>query len=222
MSLRHGWVGGAIALAILGGAAAADVAMLPSGAPVGLSGFAQGIALDGGAGPAQGALKLDLASYSTGVAAPTPMPRDRAIIRYNTDWLAQQPAPSGGADWECLAQAVYFEARGESIRGQFAVAEVVLNRVDSGQFARSVCGVVKQRGGGACQFSYVCDGRADRMREPQARDIAERIAYVMLKGAPRALTAGATYFHTSNVRPKWSRRFERTAAIGEHLFYRHP
>ena len=152
-------------------------------------------------------------------AKATPQP---TTTEYTDAALARLAAPTGDADWQCLSEAVYFEARGESLKGQFAVAEVILNRVDSPLYPRSVCGVVKQRGGGGCQFSYVCDGRADRMRDPEARDRAERIARLMLDGAPRLLTEGATHFHTTNVRPSWSKRFAKTASIGAHVFYRQP
>ncbi len=137
-------------------------------------------------------------------------------------WLMTQPAPKGDAEWQCLTEALYFEARGESLNGQIAVAEVILNRVDSPLYPGSICGVVKQRGGGGCQFSYVCDGRADRMREKTSADLAGRIARAMLDGAPRLLTDGATHFHTRAVRPGWSRRFDQTASIGAHVFYRQP
>lgn len=149
-------------------------------------------------------------------------PRIEPMVSYNTAWLMSLPAPQGGDDWRCLTEAIYFEARGETLKGQFAVAEVILNRVDSGLYPRSVCGVVRQRGGGGCQFSYVCDGHADSMHERGARDLAGRIARVMLDGAPRALTDGATHFHTRGVRPDWARRFPHTASIGVHLFYRQP
>lgn len=138
------------------------------------------------------------------------------------DWLLAQPEPSGDEQWQCLKEAIYFESRGESLLGQIAVAEVVLNRVDSPLYPGSVCKVVKQRGGGGCQFSYVCDGYGDRMREKAAADLAGRIARAMLDGAPRLLTDGATHFHTRNVRPGWAKRFPKTAAIGAHLFYRQP
>jgi spore germination cell wall hydrolase CwlJ-like protein len=136
------------------------------------------------------------------------------------DWLLAQPAPTGGEDWQCLTEAIYFEARGESLQGQIGVAEVILNRVDSSLYPRSVCGVVRQRGSGGCQFSYICDGRADRMREKSAADLAGRIARAMLDGAPRRLTDGATHFHTRSVRPGWSKRFAQTTTIGAHVFYR--
>lgn len=143
-------------------------------------------------------------------------------VRYDAAWLAALPAPEGGADWQCLTEALYFEARGESIKGQFAVAEVILNRADSGLYPRSVCGVVHQRGSGACAFSYVCDGHSDTMRDRASRDRAARIARVMLDGAPRLLTEGATHFHTRAVRPGWARKFRHTATIGAHVFYRQP
>jgi spore germination cell wall hydrolase CwlJ-like protein len=138
------------------------------------------------------------------------------------DWLMAQPAPTGDAEWKCLTEALYFEARGESLEGQVAVAEVILNRADSPLYPRTVCGVVKQRGGGGCQFSYVCDRRTDRMRDKTSADRAGRVARAMLDGAPRLLTEGATHFHTKGVRPGWSKRFPKTAVIGAHLFYRHP
>lgn len=137
-------------------------------------------------------------------------------------WLMAQPVPQGDGEWQCLTEALYFEARGESLEGQIAVAEVILNRVDSPLYPRTVCGVVKQRGGGGCQFSYVCDGRTDKMREAEAADQAGRIARAMLDGAPRLLTEGATHFHVKGVRPSWSKRFSRTASIGAHFFYRQP
>jgi spore germination cell wall hydrolase CwlJ-like protein len=151
-----------------------------------------------------------------------PLPATAMAEGITEDWLDARPAPNGGEDWQCLTEALYFEARGESLDGQIAVAEVILNRVDSPLYPRTVCGVVKQRGGGGCQFSYVCDGRTDRMRDRASADRAGRIARAMLDGAPRVLTEGATHFHTRGVKPGWSRRFDRTAAIGAHLFYRHP
>ena len=127
----------------------------------------------------------------------------------------------GGADsLRCLTEALYFEARGEGHSGQRAVAEVILNRVDSPAYPRSICGVVQQGNDNGCQFSFACDGKSDRVSERAAWDRAGKIARLMMDGAPRALTAGATHFHTVSVRPSWARRFDRTASIGAHLFYR--
>jgi spore germination cell wall hydrolase CwlJ-like protein len=160
------------------------------------------------------------------VVLPTPdlsiaLPADAQTDGLTEAWLMAQPAPEGDAAWQCLTEALYFEARGESLEGQIAVAEVILNRVDSALYPRAVCGVVKQRGGGGCQFSYVCHGKS-KMREKAAADLAGRIARAMLDGAPRLLTDGATHFHTRSVRPGWSKRFAHTASIGAHLFYRQP
>ncbi|MCR8550697.1 cell wall hydrolase [Salipiger sp. P9] len=141
---------------------------------------------------------------------------------YDKAWLSRQPKASGGAQWQCLAEALYFEARGETLKGQFAVAEVILNRVDSPRFPNSVCGVINQGTGRkfACQFTYTCDGHPENINEPAAWDRVAKVAKAMLAGAPRALTNGATYYHTHAVRPSWSRKFTRTASIGDHFFYR--
>lgn len=216
----------AIALALMAQAAMADVSVSASNGPApGLED--QMAALFGTEKAALSALpaarRASLAAGPAQAPAAEPDATDAApslTIRYDDAWLAAQPAPAGGADWECLREAVYHEARGETVRGQFAVAEVILNRVDHGAYGRGVCGVVNRAGSGSCAFSYTCDGASDSLSDPQARDRAGRIARLMLDGAPRALTAGATYFHTSGVRPSWSRQFDRTAQIGAHLFYR--
>ena len=143
-------------------------------------------------------------------------------VNYSKSWLAAQPKTSGGPQWACLAEALYFEARGESIKGQFAVAEVILNRVDSRHFPNSVCGVIKQGTGKkyACQFTYTCDGHKEVINEPAAYTRVGKVAKVMLEGGARGLTKGATYYHTKAVSPSWSRKFHRTATIGVHHFYR--
>jgi spore germination cell wall hydrolase CwlJ-like protein len=143
-----------------------------------------------------------------------------ARLEYSEEWLAALPEASGDAEWQCLATALYFEARGETVKGQVAVAEVILNRSESPLYPDGVCRVVNQGGGGGCQFSFTCDSASDRIREKGAYLQAGKIARLMLDGAPRSLTAGATHFHTRQVRPGWSRKFARTAAIGAHIFYR--
>jgi spore germination cell wall hydrolase CwlJ-like protein len=177
-----------------------------------------------------GAEKSAMARLADGALAPrqavkTPPQRTArkgkksAAPTFDAAWLAGLPMPAQAtADLQCLTTALYFEARGEPVAGQAAVAEVILNRVDSPLYPASVCGVVGQ----GCQFSYACDGRPDRMADPAARAVAARIAAAMLAGTPRLLTHGATHFHTPAVRPSWSRRFLRTATIGDHHFYRQP
>lgn len=152
------------------------------------------------------------------------MERPGVNVTYSRAWLAAQSAKSGGKQWRCLAEALYHEARGESVKGQFAVAEVILNRVDSARFPDSICGVVHQGTGRKyqCQFTYTCDGHSDRINETRAFERVGKVAYLMAKGAPRELTDGATHYHTKAVRPKWSRKFARTTTIGVHHFYRMP
>lgn len=150
--------------------------------------------------------------------------RGLSEFAYTREFLAGQPKPRGGSDLQCLSEALYFEARGETVKGQFAVAEVILNRVDSASFPDTVCGVIHQGTGRkfACQFTYTCDGRAEVINEKAAHERVSKIARLMLDGVPRTLTKGATYYHTTAVRPSWSRKFTRTAQIGVHLFYSAP
>ncbi len=144
--------------------------------------------------------------------------------RFDTAWLRELPRPEASEELGCLATALYFEARGEGVQGQFAVAEVVLNRVDAPDYPDSICDVVYQGTGErhACQFSFTCDGNAETISENGAYGIAKRIAALMKEDAPRVLTDGATHFHTDAVNPAWSDKFSRTAKIGAHIFYRQP
>lgn len=144
------------------------------------------------------------------------------VITYDQAFLAGQPAASGGEQWRCLAEALYFEARGESVRGMFAVGEVIMNRVDSGAFPNTLCGVINQGTGRqyACQFTYTCDGNAEVIHEPAAWARVGKVARLLMDGAPRQLTEGATHYHTRAVNPRWARVFPRTTTIGSHHFYR--
>lgn len=145
-------------------------------------------------------------------------------IDYSASFLSALPAAKGGEQWQCLAEAVYFESRGEPVKGQFGVAEVILNRVDSAKFPDTVCGVVNQGAHrrNACQFSFACDGQPEVIRNNAAYRRAGKIARLLLDGAPREVTDGATYFHTRWVHPRWSRQFHHTTTIGAHIFYRVP
>lgn len=150
-------------------------------------------------------------------AARAPMPRPTVI---DEAWLARQPVPEGDVQFECLARALYFEARGESLDGQVAVAEVVLNRVESPRWPATICEVVEEARRNSCQFSFMCDGKPETVANPEAWGRAAKIARAMIDGAPRRLTEGATYFHAGFVSPRWAAAFTRTAEIGGHLFYR--
>ncbi|HEV7694137.1 MAG TPA: cell wall hydrolase [Hyphomonadaceae bacterium] len=128
------------------------------------------------------------------------------------------------AEMDCLAQAVYYEARSEDLKGQMAVAEVVMNRVKSPHFPKSVCEVVYQgryRDTG-CQFTFTCDGS---LRNPPSGDAWERARAVALHvamGLNTPVTNNATHYHTDYVNPYWRAGLVETATIGTHIFYRFP
>ena len=149
-------------------------------------------------------------------------PENAPEVSFSSGWLDTQPTPTGNANWACLTEALYFEARGEILKGQFAVAEVIMNRVKSARYPDNICGVINQGTGRKyqCQFTYTCDGNPEHINEPRAWERVGKVAKIMLSGAPRALTGGATYYHTTAVNPSWSRKFNQTAAIGVHQFYR--
>ena len=122
---------------------------------------------------------------------------------------------------DCLTQAVYFEARGETSRGQAAVAQVVLNRVANPSFPKTVCGVVFQGAAShGCQFSFVCDGSMRHGLEAEAWDRARRVAERALSGVALADIGNATHFHTLDVQPDWGPQMLRVAQVGLHVFYR--
>lgn len=143
-------------------------------------------------------------------------------VEYSKAWVDSLPKATGGEQFACLAEALYFEARGETVKGQFAVAEVILNRVKSAQFPDTLCGVIKQGTGRKyqCQFSYHCDGLKEVINEKKAYQRVSKVARAVVDGLKTELTEGATYYHTTAVNPRWSRVFTNTASIGVHLFYR--
>lgn len=140
------------------------------------------------------------------------------------DDIAEKAMTNTDSALSCLAYAIYFEARGESIQGQVAVAEVILNRVDSRRYPTTVCKVVHQgaKNLNACQFSYNCDGRPETISEADAFDRAAKVAAMMLDGRERVLTGDATHYHTTAVSPRWSKRLTETTRIGDHIFYKIP
>ena len=122
----------------------------------------------------------------------------------------------------CLAEAIYFEARSEPEAGQAAVAQVVLNRVRSGIYPTTVCGVVYQdrERPFACQFSFACEGKALRVDEPACWATATRIAEAVVKGTNYdAKFASAINYHAAYVRPFWAPTLKRLDRVGLHIFY---
>ena len=124
---------------------------------------------------------------------------------------------------KCLAEAVYFEARGEAVRGQIAVAQVVMNRTFSGFYPSTVCGVVYQNKHRhyACQFTFACDNVADVVREPDMWDRARKIAKAMLDGQLWLPEVGkSTHYHAYWVHPSWVSEMKKMYKFGVHTFYR--
>jgi spore germination cell wall hydrolase CwlJ-like protein len=124
---------------------------------------------------------------------------------------------------KCLAEAVYFEARGEAVRGQIAVAQVVLNRAFSGKYPETVCGVVYQNKHRhlACQFTFACDNNKDVIREPDMWERAQKISKAMLDGQLWLPEVDkSTHYHAYWVRPSWVSEMKRMYKTGVHTFYR--
>ena len=120
----------------------------------------------------------------------------------------------------CLAENIYYESASESYEGKLAVAQVTINRTNSGKFPSSICGVVKQRSGGVCQFSWVC-AKISTTKDPYKweeslyvarKALTSPIAHTLLK------KTNAMFYHADYVNPKW--RKQRIAQIGRHIFYR--
>ena len=129
----------------------------------------------------------------------------------------------------CLAQNVYYEARGSNRADRIAVADVVLNRVKDTRYPNTICEVVrqgKQYANGQmvrhrCQFSWYCDGKSDWPKDLDAWVDAQQIAYMMIvHGDGRGLTEGSTHYHADYVKPKWARDLQLVGRIGVHIFYR--
>jgi hypothetical protein len=123
----------------------------------------------------------------------------------------------------CLAEAVYFESRSEPEAGQAAVAQVVLNRVQSGLYPASICGVVYQNRHHykACQFSFACEGKSLRITEQESWATAVRIANEVMDGHTYISDVGrSTHYHATYVKPRWARALTRMDMIGRHIFYR--
>lgn len=126
------------------------------------------------------------------------------------------------AEENCLARAIYFEARSETELGQLAVAKVILNRVKDPDFPKSICGVVYQGSGSrnSCQFSFACDGLPDDVKQPAAWANSKRVALKAIAGDQSIGAVGtATNYHADYVNPKWAKSMKRLIKIGHHIFY---
>lgn len=140
-------------------------------------------------------------------------------------WAANPlpPAAFSAKEQKCLAEAVYFEARGESVKGQAAVAQVVLNRVRNPAYPNSICGVVYQNTNwrNRCQFSFACDGQKHRVTEMPQWNVAKEVAKAVSAGQIWFASVGsATHYHATYVRPNWASTMVKVDKIGYHIFYR--
>ncbi len=147
------------------------------------------------------------------------------ISQQDHSWAATPLPPSAfsKSEQKCLAEAVYYEARGESVKGQVAVAQVVLNRVRNPAYPGTICGVVYQNRDwlNACQFSFACDGQRHRTSEiPQWR-LAQQVAKTVSSGQIWLPEVGsATHYHATYVKPFWAPTMKKLTKIGLHVFYR--
>jgi len=149
--------------------------------------------------------------------------RSAASLRAMIADAAARIPESMDEEMKCLAQAVYFESRGEPLIGQLGVAQVILNRSKDPRFPSSVCEVVHQRGtksASGCQFAFACDGRSDQPPATSDWQVAKSIAFIALEEAWHDVTGKAIFFHAKRVAPQWRHRMEMTATLGQHVFYR--
>lgn len=141
------------------------------------------------------------------------------------DWM-RRPLPEvvfSKPEQECLSTAVYFEARGESPKGQAAVAQVILNRVRNPSYPNTICGVVYQNEdwSNRCQFSFACDGVPDRIANRRAYRLAREVALAVTAGKIFLRdVASSTHYYATYVNPSWASAMEKMTQIGSHLFFR--
>lgn len=130
---------------------------------------------------------------------------------------------------QCLATAMYYEARGEPARGQFIVGRVILNRVESRYYPDDICGVVYQNANlkNRCQFSFACDGLPNQVNETRTwQQIKRRAQYLVecddecsLAAVGRSELWSSTHYHADYVSPNWAKKLQRTGQVGRHIFY---
>lgn len=182
-------------------------------------GTAQILAFDSAQAHVDTALDADVEAAADAVLQPAALTLGQPNAQ--TDLKAQRLER---AESHCLAQAIYYEARGESLPGQIAVAEVVLNRKQSKYYPNSICGVVFQNDHmkNRCQFSFACDGKTDNPPQGDVWRRAKALADYVLRDERIRLTDAATHYHADYVSPAWATKLDMTVKIGRHVFYRQP
>ncbi len=164
------------------------------------------------------------------------IPADKLVALETPAGIVRVPGDASAAsarkkvrDIQCLATAMYFEARGEPARGQFIVGRVVLNRVQSRYYPDDICSVVYQNAHmkNACQFSFACDGLPNRVRETEAwEQIKWRAEFLVdckdlcsIAASGRSDLWTSTHYHADYVNPNWAKKLQRTGQVGRHIFY---
>ena len=154
---------------------------------------------------------INMAAAKTVSVAPKPTPIEVAAEQL----LAQR---------RCLAEAMYYEARGEGTVGEMAIAEVIFHRMRSSLYPNTICGVVFEgaQDKRACKFSFVCNGAMERPKNPHSWVVARLLAAKIMTGAVRLgdITENATSYHAVSVDPRWAAALQKTVQIGNHIFYR--
>lgn len=174
---------------------------------------------------------LDAIEGLAGSGAPTPLSMSEKLAYARADLPAtvfdgsitdKKGKKVSDKELWCMATAIYFEARGESYRGQVGVGQVVMNRVAHKLYPNTICGVVYQNQSkrNACQFSFACDGIPERVTEQKAWDQAMQIAKDVISGKEYLAEVGySTHYHATYVYPHWAPRMKKNTKIGMHVFY---
>lgn len=183
----------------------------------------------GSFGPGNNTALSAIDSFMAPVARPEPSVTPDLLAAYiDSGYMpTAKRVELANTERECLAQAIYHEARGESAAGQLAVANVIVNRARSNRYPSSLCGVIYQnadKGRYRCQFTFACDGRDNTPRERQAWARSEALASDIYAdyatGADiGALPRSALFYHTTAVSPSWSNTYNQVAQVGAHIFY---
>lgn len=180
-----------------------------------------------------GTAALEAIDQLAGTGSTTPMPRlmseklayaraDLPATVFDGSVADKKGKKYSEKEMWCMATAIYFEARGESYRGQVAVAQVVMNRVSHNLYPSTICGVVfqNQHKRNACQFSFACDGIPERVTEQKAWAQAQQIANEVVSGREYIADVGhSTHYHATYVYPHWAPRMQKNTKIGLHIFY---
>lgn len=198
-----------------------DVMLAEQSAVEAIEGLALGGSPSAGSQPGDGQLTGDVPSpYLSAMLDPS---AGSSPLREDDSQRQISAFLGNDRQFQCLAEGVYFEARGEPRQGQVAVAQVIMNRVNHEEFPDTICGVVyqNQTWRNRCQFSFACDGVPERITEPAAWAMAEDVSRQVLEGRDliESITE-STHYHAGYVRPRWAPRMIRLDRIGLHIFYK--